>query len=140
MTGIRTNKFEYVDVNGDRGEVILKESFIGNALKDHTEYIGLKLNGITRISNGDFDGCSELVELHIPKTVEHIDPEAFTDCPKLSRVVFEKGVREIEMRMNARCSVEMSLFPPFDNFLDALSKSYGAWLRTDDSRSWYDWR
>ena len=132
--------YEYYDLNDSYGKNNFNRFLIGDTLKGHSEYKAVRLHGITSIRKGDFDGCTGLVELRIPASVEFIHPEAFDGCPNLSLVTFDREVREIEMNMNARCSVEMSLFPPFNNFLDALSKSYGARLRTNDSRSWYDWR
>ena len=134
--------FEYVDVNGERGSKPFGQTTIGDTFKGHTEYMGIKLHGIRSIDEGAFDGCTELVELHIPKSVEYIHPEAFANCPNLSRVVFERGILNIELTMTARCSVEMSLLPPFKNFLEVLPQSYGARLSTtfDENPSANNWR
>ena len=132
-------RFAYECVNGEIGEKSFWQTFIGETFKGHSEYKRIKFCGIKIIDKGAFDGCTELVELHIPRSVEFIHPEAFSNCPKLSRVVFEKGILEIEMAMNAQCSVEMSLFPPFKDFLDALTKSRGARLITSDNPSDNNW-
>ena len=48
-------------------------------------------NGIARVGQAAFAGCTNIVELHLPKTVTSIGREAFYQCSNLYTVKFEEN-------------------------------------------------
>lgn len=68
--------------------VEVKNNAYENDANLHTLII---LEGVKKIGEGAFKGCSELTEIRLPSTIEEIDPQAFTNCKKLERIIVDEG-------------------------------------------------
>lgn len=51
--------------------------------------------GITRVGNSSFSGCTQLEEVTLPASLEQIGESAFANSPELVRVTLPEGVTEL---------------------------------------------
>ena len=69
-------------------------------------------DGVLKIGDDAFFGCSSLSEIEIPESVKIIDSTAFNSCVSLKNAVFHRGLREIGFMAFASCALESVILPP----------------------------
>ena len=86
--------------------------------------------GLKRIGQEAFYGCSKLQKVEIPDSVEELGARAFESCSALKRVVIGSGIRVLRDREFKGCSKLYSL---------TLSDSFQTWERRTRNASTYFW-
>lgn len=82
-------------------------------------------DGVEKLTNGIFEGCSNLISVTMGDSLEEISSSAFADCSSLVSVTIGSGVRYIVSGAFESCTSLMSVVVPssiygaiFDCFLD----------------------
>ena len=60
--------------------------------------------GVTKIKDYAFDGCSRLTGITIPNSVTQIGDRAFNDCRSLTGITIPSGVTKISWKVFSDCS------------------------------------
>jgi len=55
------------------------------------------------IGTNAFSGCTSLINIELPETVEQIQDGAFSECSRLKRIVLPKNLKEIDIYALERC-------------------------------------
>ena len=76
-----------------------------------TEITAEDLKGITKIGAYAFYGCSELVSVELPDTVESIEKYAFAECRKLIDFTFSKNLKQIGSSVFYRAALTNVVLP-----------------------------
>ena len=87
---------------------------VGNVLKKYTgqEADVVIPDGVTKIAEYAFNGCSHVTSVHIPAGVQVIGRHAFADCKKLSTVYVPEGVKFLEWGVFMGCESLKSVILP----------------------------
>lgn len=83
-----------------------------NAFKDRSDIRKVVLpDTVTTIENGAFRGCTQLMEINMPKALQKIGAYAFADCLQLTKITLPEGIITIGMGAFRSCQrlVEMNL-------------------------------
>ena len=76
-------------------------------------------NGVKKIDNFAFSGCTSLTSIEIPNSVRVIGVNAFSECTSLTSIEIPNSVREIHLRAFSGCQNLTSIeIPCFDNKID----------------------
>lgn len=84
------------------------------AFINRTQLIHVELNeGLTRIGEVAFEGCSSLERISIPSTVNIIHPAAFHGCTRLVHVELRDGLERIERLAFDGCTSLQQIYIPY---------------------------
>lgn len=85
--------------------------FGSSAFSDCVMFETIDINMTGEIPNGAFSGCSGLIEITIPGSIDRIDSYAFSDCTSVERITIEDGVREIGENAFKNCIITEIIVP-----------------------------
>ena len=101
-------KYTY-ELEGDSAVINGFEGTIGGDIVIPEELDGYS---VTSISNGAFDGCTEITSVNIPGSVIVIHMNAFNGCDELKKVTFGEGVMMIDTWAFSDCKKLKSVTIP----------------------------
>ncbi len=102
---------------GEEDEVIIPSEIDGEAVVEIGEYAFMEHSassitvpeGVKKISDYAFYGCSSLSTLSLPDSLEEIGSGVFEGCSALSEVVFSYNIKTIGDDIFAGCSDELTV-------------------------------
>lgn len=60
---------------------------------------------VLAIDGGAFEGCMEITEIEIPRTIRYIEPRTFYGCSGLRKIELPESVREVDQNAFTDCSM-----------------------------------
>lgn len=94
--------------------------------------------GINEISAGTFEGCSSLMSIVLPPTIETIGDMAFKGCTSIFEIVLPKSVGEIGEQAFFNCSSLVTVVCENDEVPPVIGESvFPSVFSTDDSHHIY---